>query len=334
MQPALRFSGCVLPLVAILGCTGRGVDVPAAEGALRVQWVASPPGVLDRGADPAVLRVESAGVETCAGALLAPDLVVTARHCVSMAQAPLACPGVDPAALQPVGADAILVASGEAEPAPVLARVRRVLVPPDDLCSADLALLVLGDAIDSIEPLVVRRLGAARGDHVRTVGLLAGAGSAGGARLVRDHVPVLDSSDSAFSVDQPPGLEPGGPALDEASGELVGIASRSETAATTAYVRADAFDGFIAQALAESAPVPASRGSSVLRATRGPVDLGAACRAASACAAGVCATDAQRQYCTRRCGALDVCPARFRCERVQIDVGPSPPAALWACAER
>ncbi len=281
------------------------------------------------------MRVEVGGAQGCAGALLAVDLVATARHCVSLAGGPLQCPGNDPAALALVDAGTIVVVAGDVGSGPARARVRRVLAPAGDLCTADVALLSLEDPVDSIEPLAVRRVGVARGDHVRAVAFLAANGSPEGTLLVRDHVPVLAVSDSALLLEQPGGLVAGGPAVDETTGELVGLASRPDGAGAEVYVRADALVAFFAQALTQSVAVlPAARGSSVQRAKKGPVDMGAACQQASACAAGLCAIDAVRQYCTRSCSVLDACPSHYRCEKAQASGPEGAEGTEGACAER
>ena len=81
----------------------------------------------------------------------------------------------------------------------------------------------------------------------------------------------------------------GGPALDAATAEVLGVFSRSDADPSRAvYTRADAFAALIESALAESESAAAStRG---LKNKKGAADLGANCAAGGDCAAGVCAS--------------------------------------------
>jgi hypothetical protein len=137
-------------------------------------------------------------------------------------------------------------------------------------------------------------------------------------RLVRDHVPVLGTTSAELLVAEAPCDEDGcgGPALNEASGEIVGIASRSVgsgSGSRNAYTRADAFLDLIQMALAGSSSIAAS-GTGLKKATKGPHDMGANCVRGTDCASGACVTLGGQRYCSRSCGSHDACPAHFRCE--------------------
>jgi hypothetical protein len=185
------------------------------------------------------------------------------------------------------------------------------------LCGADLALVLLDQPIDDVAPLVVRSTGAARGDHVRTVGY--GRAGATQAKLLREHVTVLDTSETELEVAETPMPEGGGPALDEATEAIVGVVSRGGREASEAvYTRPDAFASLIAGALAMSASAPATS-TGTLKVKKGPADMGADCTSGADCAAGVCvsAASATQQYCSRSCGAHDRCPSLYACQRTQ-----------------
>jgi hypothetical protein len=202
------------------------------------------------------------------------------------------------------------------------AHARSILLPAiDDICAADVALILLDEAIDDVAPLAVRRTGAATGDRVRTVSFRAppGAGpSAGGfIKVLRDHVLVTTTSSVAFEVREDSGELTGGPALEEASGEVLGVASRrlpTSVSSGTGYMRADAFLSLLESALADSAFGGPGTSAGLLKSLKGPADLGANCAGAADCAAGACVTLGASRYCSRTCDAHDRCPAHFRCE--------------------
>src|SRR5260370_34445866 len=133
----------------------------------------------------------------CAGALVAPDVILTARHCVSAAEPAASCrpAGVGKFGAQPLPLLAIRIIDADSGSASFV-RVEKILVPPGAaLCGEDLALLLLDQSIDGIQPLAVRSTGIARGDHVRTVGLRRAArDGAPAVKWVRDHVAVLATS--------------------------------------------------------------------------------------------------------------------------------------------
>jgi hypothetical protein len=195
------------------------------------------------------------------------------------------------------------------------ARVRAAIVPEGDaLCGADIALLALDATIDGVAPLVVHPTGAAVGDHVRSVGYGRGQ------KLVRDHVAVAATSAREIALAEAPcDTGPGGPAIDEASGQIVGVLSRGGPACTAADgydvdTRVDVFASLVGAALAAGAP---ARGTHLAKPRKSPVDLGATCELGAECAAGACVDYADSQYCTRSCGPTDPCPSKDRCMTTQ-----------------
>jgi secreted trypsin-like serine protease len=178
------------------------------------------------------------------------------------------------------------------------------------LCGGDIALILLDATIDDRVPLVVRATAAAKGDHLRTVGFDARQ------KLVRDHVAVTDITASELLLDEAPCADsPGGPAIDESTGELVGVLSRSDPSCTAqgardVYTRVDTAMPFIDEALGFGQK---ESESDAAKEKKGPVDMGATCQQGADCAAGVCVTYASAEYCSRTCDGNDKCPADFKC---------------------
>jgi len=311
--------------VALLAaCSGVGTSASLATPlAPSVDQAEPVPGAPDHGNDPAIVALDIAGRGLCSGALIAVDVVITARHCVSAARGPLVCPERDNATVESLPPQSVRILVGDDTSSAVeRARGRRLLVPPGGaLCGADIALVLLDEPIDDVQSLTVRPTGAANGDHLRSVsfGRVAGAGAAM-TKLVRDHVPVLGTTATELLVGEGPCDEGGcgGPALDEKSGQIVGVASRvvpGGAAASNAYTRTDAFLALIQQSLDGTTSV--TTGTGILKAKKGTPDLGANCALGTECSAGACVTAGKQRYCSRPCGPRDACPAHFGCEQSQ-----------------
>jgi hypothetical protein len=273
-----------------------------------------PPGIPVRGYEPAVVSLAIDGRVVCAGTVVASDVVVTARHCVSALAAQVPCPRAGPTEAPAVSPRSISVRVGDdSSTATERARGRAILVPPgSDLCEGDIALVLLDSAIDDVAPLSVRPTGAAEGDHLRTVEWVEDA------LVLRDHVDVVATSAAQLMLHEPSSaFGAGGPALDEKTSAVVGVASRSRgdrAAATTVFVRTDAFATLFDQATAESAFGAPSARTHLLKAHAGPADMGATCTVGADCAAGACVAVDVARYCSRACGPRDRCPATFKCE--------------------
>jgi hypothetical protein len=172
------------------------------------------------------------------------------------------------------------------------------------------AFILLDGTIDDVVPLAVRATAAAAGDHLRTVGY--------GTRhkIARDHVRVVSSAAADLRLAEAPcRTGPGGPAIDEATGEVVGVLSRSEsrceaTDGDDVFTRLDVVLDLLDAALA------LGRKETIAHARkekRGALDLGATCSQGADCAAGACVTYASARYCSRGCGPHDKCPTHFKC---------------------
>ncbi len=227
----------------------------------------------DRGLWSSVVGVVSRKgdlVARCSGALLAPDLVLTARHCVAFddgkpvtcGQSPLGA-SVDPAGVLVTGfnqmsdAPADYVAAAEIIPAP----------GGDDTCGFDLALVRLTGTPPGAEQPFRPRLDrpVTPGEAFTAVGYGSDGTSGVGTRHYQDGVraacvadgcgmPEVRNSewlaeDGAFCF-----ADSGAAALD-AAGDLIGIVSRGQDPCSTPILAAlPAWQGWLREA-ARSAPL-------------------------------------------------------------------------------
>jgi hypothetical protein len=198
------------------------------------------------------LRVGTDGdYELCSGALLAPNVVLTARHCVAKSlTTSVSCDengestngkhvdgNLKPSAISVyTGANPRFSEDGQAVGKTIISR------DSSTLCDEDIALVVLDKEITDVEPLAVRigaKAAVIAGETVKSVGYGQNDKKMPlGTRLRKDNVAVLamgrgisDSKTALGRHEFEVGMsicegDSGGPALSEETGAIIGVVSR------------------------------------------------------------------------------------------------------------
>lgn len=298
-----RRAWIALPWIALAPLLAAGCSAPVGGPGDEATATTSSPiygGVEDndaqQNASVVALKVgDGQTFELCSGSLIAPNVVLTARHCVSVqSTTSVSCDqngnsltGDNFSGDQPVASIHVFVGATPGLLGTPAANAAALFHPAGNvLCNADVALVVLDTSITSVPPMRVRLSSpVAQAESVRSVGYGQNDQNLPiGTRFRKDGVTVLAVGSTVSASMTALGSnefevgesicegDSGGPAIDEKTGAIVGIVSRGGACTDDfghVYTSLAGFQSVFQQAFAmaggapidENAPAPADAGA-------------------------------------------------------------------------
>ncbi|MFO0569395.1 MAG: S1 family peptidase [Polyangiaceae bacterium] len=336
MTRSLRLSSVLPVSLLALGCSGSAPSAPST-GESSESIIG---GVDDSGgsAHPSVVMITMGG-GACTATVIAPKLLITARHCVSQN------------VTQGIGCDidgnstngdhvgnnytpsSIKVYTGvnpQFWGSPVAVGAQLFVTPGKNLCNNDIALIVLNQAVAGVTPAKIRTTYPPQlGELVTAVGYGAindnQMGS--GTRRRRTNVKLLSVGkdwneligDGEIAATQSICSGDSGGPLFSAGGAIIGIASRSQSCSnpndTPKFTRLDYHKALIEQAFAAAGGTPSLETGTGTPITQKPTG-GAPCSTGAECTSYVCMN---QQYCTEFCSTSS-CPTGMLCQEVDLQI--------------
>jgi len=295
------------------------------------------------------LDMKSGEVGSCTGTLLAPKLVLTARHCVAKTDEGALCsPAGSPIQGAKVysnhAADTLYVYTGTKRPSfgpnilkEAAGRGASLFVPDaKTLCDADIALVVLQEPVKDAQIAPVRLdADPEKGETYTAVGWgITDKTQEPSTRQQRTGIKILevgpgrDVSKNEFLVGE--GIcsgDSGGPAISE-KGSVLGVVSRGGNGtgsqgasgcinAQNIYTKVAGYKDLVLSAYAEAGQDPWIEGQPDPRLAK----VGEACEANEACRSGAC----EANVCAQKCDDGSACPEGQVCTAGICKVPPPPP---------
>jgi hypothetical protein len=356
----VRFSSVPVSLSVVLGlsgCSGAAEPETALAEAIGTVSEAIAGGQIDT-SDTAVVGLVSlaqGGIGACSGTLIAPNVVLTAHHCVASITTgeQVDCKTSKFGSLKNAQALYVTTKTTFTQLVSDYHSTKQVVVQPnvDGVCGNDVALIVLNDPIDpsEAEPRVARvDVSVAYQEKYYAVGYgQRGDDGESGTRYRRDGLVArcVGAACKSPQIAEPEwagdtGIcqgDSGGPAFD-LQNRLVGVASRGAPGCT-APIYAHVFGvgewlkSAVVQATSEAGLDAPDWATGFPTDPSFHYDVGGVCSQPTDCESNACLN----HYCTRACTAEATCPAGYQCGAMgyceQAPQGNSGAPSDWAAGD-